>query len=196
MWLTVLTPPAHACLSDGPVAYVVSDEAALVDHEPPAAPRVVSVGITRSPDPIYHREPDGSCMVGTSSCDGIGWVEIVVEPPVDDQSPSDDLGYRVIPSSRHLRQPVQFLAAPEGSLFWTFEDDPLEPIDASFQVVAVDRAGNESAPSEVVEWSDPGRAPVGPCGEPESGSQELGCGVGGAAAWVGPVALGLRRRRR
>jgi len=175
---------------------VVSDEAALVDHEPPAAPRVLSVVVTRAPEPDYHLEPDGTCTFRSSSCGGTGRVELVVEPPVDDQTSSDDLGYRVIPSSRHLRQPVQFLAAPEGSLHWTFEDDPLEPIDASFEVVAVDRAGNESAPSEVVEWSDPGRAPVGPCGEPESGSRELGCGVGGAAAWVGPVALGLRRRRR
>ncbi len=192
MWLTLLSPAADACVTVPPDAYETSDDAALVDHAPPAAPRVLSVVVTRAPEPVYHLEPDGTCTFRSSSCGGTGWVELVVEPPLDDHTPSDDLGYRAIPGWGPLGPPPQFLPAPDGRLTWSFADVASGPIDASLQVIAVDRAGNESEWSEVIEWSDPGRTYDTPCAEPGS----LGCGAGGAAAWVGPVALGLRRRRR
>src|SRR5688572_13878522 len=147
---------AGACETPTP-EYLEIDTSAAIDTTPPESPVLGEVRIGRS----YGPRADG-CSRSESSCDGSGALGVQIEPGDDDRTAPDDLGYlirlrdgelpgAVTPSDR----PVLLLG---GGLYVHFPDpgpDEQEPIDVTFEVVAVDRAGNESAPT-VAHATSPG----------------------------------------
>lgn len=139
---------ADACETAGP-EFLVIDTSPTVDTVPPDAPVLADVRIGRS----YGPREDG-CSRSGSSCDGSGSLGIQIEPGHDDRTAADDLGYLVRLRDGALPggfppydQPVLLMS---DGLYVSFPDpgpDDQEPIDVTFEVVAVDRAGNESAPT-------------------------------------------------
>jgi hypothetical protein len=136
--------------------YLQIDSSAL-DKVPPEPPAVEEVRLNRS----YGPRSDG-CSQSSSSCDGSGSLGIQIAPGRDDRTAPNDLGYLVrvrdggLPGgATPYDQPVLLLS---GGLYVFFPDagpDEQEPIDVTFEVIAVDRAGNESAPT-VARATSPG----------------------------------------
>lgn len=161
--------PADACESVAP-DYLQIDTPPELDTTPPEAPTLTEVRIGRSYGPR-----DEGCSQSASSCDGFGTVGIQIQPGKDDRTAPQDLGYLVrvrggslpggaTPSDR----PVLLLS---GGLYVSFPDpgpDDQEPIDVTFEVVAVDRAGNESAPT-VARATSPGDGGCALSGRAHSG---------------------------
>lgn len=91
-----------------------------------------------------------SCVA--NSCGNTGTVRIALAPAADDGTPADELGYRLVLVSGLLPESMQELIgvdlAGDRPVFLrpTFEEVP--SLDAMLAAVAIDAAGNESAPSE------------------------------------------------
>jgi MYXO-CTERM domain-containing protein len=112
------------------------------------------------------RQISGTHCEGSSctsnSCGDFGRVELTFNaPPVDDHTNTAELGYRVVwlrgrmPSSmRNFIDRVQVLRG-DSRLNLELGFSGVTELDGEFALVAVDRAGNESAPSEPikVQWS-------------------------------------------
>jgi hypothetical protein len=167
----VLLPnSAGAC--DTPLPqFLQIDMSPSVDTMPPEAPVLGEVRVGRSYGPR-----DGGCSQSGSSCDGSGALGIQIEPGHDDRTAPDDLGYLIRLREGSLpggampsKAPVLLLS---GGLYVSFPDpgpDEQEPIDLTFEVVAVDRAGNESAPT-VARATSPGDEGCAFAGRPRSGT--------------------------
>lgn len=168
----LLPGSAGACETPTP-EYLEIDTSAAIDTTPPESPVLGEVRIGRS----YGPRADG-CSRASSSCDGWGALGVQIEPGYDDRTAPDDLGYRIrlrdgelpggaTPSDR----PVLLLG---GGLYVHFPDpgpDEQEPIDVTFEIVAVDRAGNESAPT-VAHATSPGDEGCAFAGQRRSGILE------------------------
>lgn len=138
---------AGACQTPTP-EFLQIDESSQ-DTTPPEPPVLAGVRINRS----YGPREDG-CSRSESSCDGSGSLGIQLEPGHDDRTAPEDLGYLVrlrdgaLPGgATPSDQPTLLMS---GGLYVHFPDpgpDEQGPIDVTFEVVAVDRAGNESAPT-------------------------------------------------
>ena len=105
---------------------------------------------------------NGTCS--SSSCGDLGYVELRFEPPRDgleDPYESTDLGYRLVWLSgkmpEAMRGEVGVLRPLNagGSLTLDIGYAAITELDGELALVAVDRAGNESARSEPVrvQWS-------------------------------------------
>jgi hypothetical protein len=109
----------------------------------------------------------------------------------DDTTPVDKIGYRVAlvagaaaNLSTGLRNDIAVLATPVGlTVFWDGDDD----FDFTIQVVAVDAAGNESAPRTVTISSGGGGCSVG--------HRRVGDGVALAVITLALATARARRRR-
>jgi hypothetical protein len=159
------------------------------DEAPPAQVREVSVDVRRG------RGPGGGGCDGESStsCDDLGRIALHVEPPADDRSAPEAIGYRLelvegeLPEGVRLpTEPVRPDGASIGLVWVDGADDAQERVSFSLRLIPVDASGREGPPSEPVEVFDPG--------------QEVACsafgGAGGAPLWLLALGLGVLRRRR
>jgi len=124
--------------------------------EPPSA----TAGVSRSPGP----DSAGCGKTMSTSCDGSGTIHFAITPGADDRTSAEELGYSVRLVSgtppAGLTLPDKPLLAHGANELWVFFPDPgpddQEPFDAVFELIAVDAAGNESAPSAPVRAEDGG----------------------------------------
>ncbi len=182
--------PARACgVSEVPASIDPSLKA--VDHSPPVLRSAPSVTITRG-----HGPTNPGCSGGSdvTSCDDLGELVFTVAG-TDDMTPADHLGYSFSLVSGKLPEgfalpatPLQAQSATSVALFWVDGAiDGQEPLGFTLQVVAVDGAGNESAPQLVrVQTSSDGDCRVAGTSSPS----------GGAAALLGAAVVALAARRR
>ena len=136
------------------------------DIVPPSAPALVLEQIKRGTAPPC---PEGA-IGSAGECDDLGWIRLSLAA-TDDETPSEQLGYilRIDPDDPALgplqgtygvewyNRPLRTIAG-EMMLVWT--DGALyvqEPIDVTFQVHAVDAAGNESEEFTIPASRAPGR---------------------------------------
>lgn len=205
----VLRPQlAAACSQVAPSTFDIDPGLAQDDQSAPTPFR----GLTAS----THRVSGEHCKNGTcisSSCGDSGYVELRFELPRDgaDDAESSDLGYRVVwlrgKMPETMRSEIGVVrplnAVPSLTLDVGFSG--ITELDGELALVAVDRAGNESAQSEAVhvQWSG--------CteyfDEPVCAASSSSCSVasapsrsGHAGAWpmAAAAALGtlMRWRRR
>jgi hypothetical protein len=182
---------ADACSFASPTPLTVDPQAQATDGTPPSAPVGKLDHITRGKGP----KRTSTCGMSVSSCDDLGSIAITVSA-TDDQTASDQLGYRVELASGRLPGDLALPTAPilamGGYLYFHWLDgatDEQEEVSLSLAISAVDRAGN-AGPSATVEIHSPG-----------SGGCSL---VGGrlGSSWATPVVLVLvaarllRRRTR
>jgi MYXO-CTERM domain-containing protein len=144
--------PAQACtwaVQPGawtPEAYQVDPELRATDKVAPSAFTKVRVFAYRSPAEICD---DDTCTLNT--CGDSAAVELSFVSPTDDQTPSDQLGYRIevlageIPES--MRDGVGQPRPLTSGLLFAVNFNEVTKLDAVIALVAIDRAGNESAPS-------------------------------------------------
>jgi hypothetical protein len=174
---------ARACSVVGPSPYVIDASMQATDHVAPTLQPLSVASLQRG------TATGGACS--RSSCDGMGSVVLTV-PVSDDVTPAPNLGYRfslaagALPPSFIilLDQPSQVIVS-DGKIWFGWDDGTEDhaPIDFTLRVVAIDRAGNESAPQTVRVTDDPaGCAVVRP--HPRG------------LAWIVAAALLLARRRR
>jgi hypothetical protein len=132
--------PARACSPQGNHTYAVDSTLRATDSEAPTLEPITDVIVSRG------SEPDSvGCLGDTCSVGGLGSIRFAALA-TDNATPSTSLGYRLSvvagqpPSGFELRGPVSVAA-----VFWHETSDE-EPFDVTFEVVALDKAGNESAP--------------------------------------------------
>jgi hypothetical protein len=159
------TPPAHACDFPRPTAHLIDPAAQSVDHTPPTTPALTIEKIQRGQGP----RNDG-CGSSASSCDDFGTITLS-NPATDDMTPVEKIGYRFTLVSGSF--PVGF-AIPTDTIDMPIVDghtwihwidgaeDEQDSIDFTLQIVAVDSAGNQSAPQTLRIRNDQGGCGVMP----------------------------------
>jgi hypothetical protein len=163
--------PARACSFSGPAPYVIDASMQATDHVPPTLPPLSVASLQRG-------KANEGCSV--NSCAGIASLAIA-GAATDDVTPAAGIGYRfslvdgALPMSFAilLDQPSRATVA-DGKIWFNWDDSTAdhEPIDFTLQVVAIDEAGNESAPQTVLVSHDAGD----------------GCAVAGGSARRRPLA--------
>jgi hypothetical protein len=139
------------------------------DQMPPTLPPPGAPRITRG------KGAQGvGCTASASSCDDIGSIVIPVRA-TDDNTPPAQIGFRMSVEDGSL---PSGLTLPSGAvkpwgdvlvLNWVDgASDDQEPIDFTLRVVAIDLAGNESAPQTVRVSNDPGGCTIAPARRPYS----------------------------
>jgi hypothetical protein len=145
----VLSGRAHACSSIGPVPHVLDDALVGVDRTPPTLPKPIVAQISRH---------DGTGCMSGDSC-GDFTAANITNLATDDMTAANRIGYRFAvvagtpPDGLSLPTGVVDLALPDASLWlsWPGEGDD---VDFTLELVAVDAAGNESAPQTVRIYDD------------------------------------------
>ena len=142
----------------------------LTDFRPPTAPRVLAgpVGLRRGTAGVVGENG----VVYQTSCDDLGFFQVWVAPSQDNRTRSAELGYAIevvrgtMPErgdwDRIIAAPLDPRKAMLDTLTLPFSwidgaDAQQEPLDVSFVLRAVDRAGRRSAPSDTLTVVDPGR---------------------------------------
>ena len=148
---------ARACKPNFPQPHTIDPAQVGVDQTPPqlAQPTVGE---------LHNNDTGGGGCIGSGKC---GWEHSarLTNLATDDMTPVDRIGYRVTlvagaaPGlSTGLIQAVPVLAETNGlTLFWNGDDD----FDFTVQVIAIDEAGNESAPRTVQITNGGGGCSVG-----------------------------------
>jgi hypothetical protein len=174
--------PARACSFALPTPHVVDPSLRMIDQVPPTLPGPIRYAVYRGPQ---------RTACGGTSCDGNGTIDFATEAS-DDMTPPAQIGYRLrleagaLPTG--LTLPADAIVPAFGQLFLLWDSgasDGDEPIDFTLQVVAIDLAGNESAPQTVRIHDDPGGCAIGRGGASR-----------GPAAWLAVAALVLAARPR
>ena len=186
--LALVAPDADACSIAGLTRHEQDPNEEGVDVTPPAKVDEVSVTVQRG------HGPKGGCNKVYTSCDDVGSIGVHFEPPSDDRTPADRMGYRVRLVGGTPPSPLpggDVLAAQSGLYFhWTDGGtDNQEAIDFTITLQAVDLAGN-----------------VGPESDPirirHAGDDDGGCsavrmrsrGAGGGMVVLGLAVMLLARR--
>jgi hypothetical protein len=139
--------PALPCQLIPTEFHQINPELRGVDDTPPGTPRVTAAALERRRGESCHA---GVCI--SNSCGNLATLSIDLVAAEDDLTPQNGMGYRLevlngeIPES--LRNQLEVALRASGAVLLlrpAFEDAPL--LNASFQVVAIDGAGNQSAPS-------------------------------------------------
>jgi hypothetical protein len=129
------------------VEYAV--DASDSDQTAPTGFTDVSASVSRRQETVCAGE---TCT--TTSCGNAGFVAFAYTPPLDDQTPEDQLGYRIVwlegPVPESMRARVGPIWPLPGQLSFSLDFDEAAAIDATVALVGVDRAGNESAHSAPV----------------------------------------------
>lgn len=179
--LATLAAPklASACVLRPVVLHHSDAELAQFDTEAPSRPVIVAADTTRRSGLTCGQE---ICV--ENNCGDLGMVSIQLAPGQDDLTPSNQMGYRIelvrgeVPESMRRLLGVE-LAGPAPLLLRpSFDEVP--SVSATLQVVAVDDAGNESAPSEpfTLAWSGCTLAAVGDqCEHEYNPDSELAAGI-------------------
>jgi hypothetical protein len=203
--------PALPCQLIPMEFHQINPELRGVDDTPPGTPRVTAAALERRLGESCHA---GVCI--SNSCGNLATLSIDLVAAEDDLTPQNGMGYRLevldgeIPES--LRNQLEVTLRASGAVLLlrpAFEDAPL--LNASLQVVAIDGAGNESAPSLPfhVQFDGCTLSAVGDQCEGESADASLtGCavsmdgsrrgsfGLDGASGILAVLYLRARRRQR
>jgi hypothetical protein len=148
--LSGASAPASGCIFAPPLLHRVDDALRGGDVSAPDTPVVVSVDAFRRQGMTCTR---ASCVA--NSCGSTGTVRIDLAPSADDVTPPDELGFRLVvvrgelPESLRAAIDVPLAAGQTMYLRPGFDELPL--IHVALAAVAVDAAGNESAPTEPFE---------------------------------------------
>jgi hypothetical protein len=191
--------PARACSIAAPITHVVDPAMQATDQ---MAPTLMSI-----PTPTIGRGfAPGGCSGSSSSCDDIGVIQIQVKA-TDDMTPAERIGFRItlaggtLPAG--LTLPADAIDLTPGypivGLFWTDgATNDQDPLDFTLSIVAVDLAGNESAPQTVVVHDDGGGSGGSSCQLSSGQSGRSGRTSASAAICLTIFALlvTVRRRRR
>jgi len=138
--------PAPTCLFAPQILHRVDDTLRRSDAAAPPTPMVVSVDTFRRNGMTCTR---ASCV--SNSCGSTGTVRIDLAPSADDVTPPEELGYRLIlvkgelPES--MRASIGVPLAAGHILYLRPGFDELPSLDVELAAVAIDAAGNESAPT-------------------------------------------------
>jgi hypothetical protein len=176
----VFPDPARACSIAGPSFHTVDPALVGVDQTPPqlGEPTVAEVQ-------NYDHDSDGC----TPKC-GSDHSARLINLATDDMTPTARIGYRVTlvaGEARYLSVGDRAVfGAPDGSLWVSWDGE--NEFDFTLQLIAVDAAGNESAPKTVRVYAE-GGCSVG--GRRASGGAEIVLIV---LALVSAAARPLRRR--
>lgn len=144
--LSGASAPASGCIFAPPLLHRVDAALRGDDVSAPATPVVVSVDAFRRNGMTCTR---ASCVA--NSCGSTGTVRIDLAPSADDATPTDELGFRLVlvrgelPQSMRASIDVPLAAGQTVYLRPGFDELPL--IHVALAAVAVDAAGNESAPT-------------------------------------------------
>jgi MYXO-CTERM domain-containing protein len=174
---------ARACDPVGQFNHTVDPSMQPADQTPPTLPAV--------PRPLLHYAED-SAGCGGAKCGDATYAGI---PAVatDDMTPVQQIGYRVSLASGTLPPnfslPTTAVDPIAGFVRLYFNADTDMGFDFILQVVAIDLAGNESAPQTVRVTDDSGHACAVARGR--AGRTDLGW-----AALLALVAVAYRQRRR
>jgi hypothetical protein len=139
---------SRACSRPAPPEFSLDPLAAGIDRQPPTRPALLTASVTRQNGSFCSR--DGLCVV--SSCGSEGVLELLLTPASDDLAPASELGYRLrwvegnLPAA--LEAPLARIALGTERLRFELPFDPVPELDATFELIALDRAGNESDASE------------------------------------------------
>lgn len=139
--------PGSTCVFAPPVPHFVDETLQQADVSAPPTPVVVSVETFRRAGMTCT---EASCVA--NSCGSTGTVRIDLAPSADDATPPEELGYRltlvrgVLPASMQSSMGVPLAAGHVLYLRPAFDELPL--LDVELAAVAIDAAGNESAPTE------------------------------------------------
>jgi len=176
---------AHACKLLGPIAHVVDPSLQETDHTPPTLPAVIP--------PAQIDYGDSSQDGCASDCENIASIRI---PAVatDDMTAAGRIGYRFTAAAGELPPgltlpdtAVEPNASDAVELLWNGTTG--RPVDFTVEIVAIDLAGNESAPQSLRIMDDTSHA----CAVARGQTSRSGL------AWMMLVALAtsaaLRRRR-
>jgi hypothetical protein len=187
-FLAAPRPAARACSIAGPTPHVIDASMQATDHVSPVL-QTARAEVTRG------QTDQGGCLGQSgSSCDDIGTVAIHALA-TDDMTPPERIGYRLLLTSGTppvgLTIPVEAIEPPQPSnlltLAWTDSGTARQqPVNFTLQVVAVDLAGNESAPVTVL-VHDPYVGECAAIAPGRVGSRQL--------AWFAGAALLLVARR-
>lgn len=155
------------------------------DAPPPATPTVTVTSINRGTGP----QSEGCGGQSSSSCDDLGFLHVEIA------GLDDGAGVRFEvrgdpPSGLDLPSGAVSVESTSPTLVWIDEaNDEQEPIGFEFRTFAIDRWGQESAATDWVAVSDPGRrGGPGGCSTTSSAAGTALTPVLGLIAW--------RRRRR
>lgn len=139
--------PEPTCLFAPQVLHRVDAALRALDQAAPLPPVVVSVDAFRREGMTCTR---ASCVA--NSCGSTGTVRIDLAPSADDDTPPEELGYRLLlvrgelPPS--MRAAVGVPLAAGRVLYLRPGFDELPRLDVELAAVAIDAAGNESAPTD------------------------------------------------
>jgi hypothetical protein len=142
----LLAGRAHACSFSNGDPHRLDPDAQASDHVAPTLPPPTVFRINRGHD------TGGACS--SSSCDDVGAIAISVAA-TDDATPEDKLGYRLTLSDGRLpegftlpSQAIRALGGTDGQIWlhWGDGTGDQEAFSFTLEVVAIDLAGNESAP--------------------------------------------------
>jgi len=144
---------ARACDFAGPTAHTIDPALQATDHVPPvwpSPPRAQGVQRGRGPQ-------QNGCGGTASSCDDIGIITITTGA-TDDTTAPGRVGYRLSQASGALPAglslpPDAVEPNPDGSLTLVWSDGATDNQDSfsfTLDIVAIDAAGNESAPQVLV----------------------------------------------
>jgi len=142
--VTALRADARACSPIDPNKHVVDTSMQATDHTPPTLPAI--------PPPEFHFADDSSDGLGCGPmCTPFSFVKI---PAVatDDTTAPGAIGYRLTLDSGTLPPGVVLpitATDPHGDAVLVFIGNEATSLDFTLQVVAIDLAGNESAPQTV-----------------------------------------------
>ena len=181
--VAALRADARACKRLGPIPHVVDPSLQETDHTPP------TLLINRQPLIDYGDSSPGGCG---SDCPDIATIQIWVAA-TDDMTAPERIGYRFtleageLPPGLTLPDAGVEPNAPDAVVL-DWNGTTGRPVDFTVQIVAIDRAGNESAPQS---------QPIRP-------KTAMACAVArgdtarpGLIAWLAlMVAAGVRRRGR
>ena len=181
--VTALPRDALACDPVTPWSHMVDTTMQATDHTPPTLPAIPA------PQIQIHFEEDSAIDGCGGKCGDGNWVDI---PAVatDDKTDPGRIGYRVSLASGTLPQgfalPVTAIEPLFGFVRVYFNRD-VTSWDFTVQVIAIDLAGNESAPQMVrLEHSDSGCA--------VTGARRVRFGLGWLA-FLALIVTAYRRRR-
>jgi hypothetical protein len=191
------------CYTQEPVPHVIDAALRESDHVPPTVPQVGFNSVGRG-----HRSPGAEgCGGGEPGCDAYGAVHVELAA-TDDVSPQDKIGYRFTVASGTPPTGLVFPAEPvdfplgETAFDFLWDDgatDQQEPVAFTLRIVAVDQAGNESAPQMLAVHQDSPRLPDANYNDGNcriSNSRMPPRGVGFMTSLVAMAVIRRRRRWR
>lgn len=141
--------PARACEPIGQTAHTVIASMQATDQTPPVLPAL-------PPADVHRSDGSGRGGCGQMVCPDVGIISIAALA-TDDMTAPAQIGYRFTLESGML--PAGFTLPPTavvGTALWWGSDPGHGAIDFTLRVVAIDLAGNESAPQTVRVVDDTG----------------------------------------